>query len=69
MPVSGIAFVRFGAELQHRSPLLNDENKRREQMCIERIVRNLAFALVAIGIVSVLGAMMESEALKFVLAQ
>jgi hypothetical protein len=38
-------------------------------MGIERIVRNLAFALVAIGIVSVLGAMMESEALKFVLAQ
>ena len=38
-------------------------------MCIERIVRNLAFALVAIGIAGVFGAMIESEALKFVLAQ
>lgn len=38
-------------------------------MCIERIVRNLAFALAAIAIVGVLGATIEYEPLKFALAQ
>jgi hypothetical protein len=37
-------------------------------MCIERIVRNLAFALAAIAVVGVIGATIEFEPLKYALA-
>lgn len=38
-------------------------------MCIERIIRNLAFALAAIAIVAVISATIEFEPLRYALAQ